>query len=209
MRRKLLMGLCLAVLVSFAAGDYLFNRSRGGQDAPKKAEPGEKKDELFDILKKSLEAKSEPGAVPPLPDSPVPIVPPPVSFKKDADKKPAGESTLPPLDAPKDKDKNGGPPLPIINQPPTLQPDGSFKREITPMDGGPPPVEKKPVSAQLTGGVPIVGTVAPPLPPVTTDPLPPLTQSDAPVIQPKPASVPMTTPPACRAFGRADAGRTV
>jgi hypothetical protein len=73
MRRKLLIGLCLAALISVVAGDYLFNRSSGAQDAPKKAETGEKKGDLFDILKQSLEAKAASDGVPSLP------LPPPVA----------------------------------------------------------------------------------------------------------------------------------
>jgi hypothetical protein len=70
------MVLSLAALVGLAAGDYVFNRSSGAQDAPKKAEPDEKKSDLFELLKKELEGKKDSGLAPPPPLGVDPLPPP-------------------------------------------------------------------------------------------------------------------------------------
>src|SRR2546425_778018 len=66
MRKKLFIGAFLLSVAAIVAGDYLFNRS-GAQDAAKSEE--KKSDgNLFDILKKDLEAKKDaPPTFPALP----------------------------------------------------------------------------------------------------------------------------------------------
>jgi hypothetical protein len=58
MRKKLFVGMFLAVIASMVAGEYLFNRS-AAQDAPKKADEKQSDGNLFDVLKKDLEAKKD------------------------------------------------------------------------------------------------------------------------------------------------------
>src|SRR5438034_2091431 len=75
MKRKLFVGLFFAAILGIVAGEYLINRT-GAQDAPKKAEPEKKIDgNLYDILKRDLEAKKD--APPSIP------VPPPIVFPKE------------------------------------------------------------------------------------------------------------------------------
>jgi hypothetical protein len=103
MRRNLLIGLCLTALVSLAAGDYAFNRLSGAQDAPKKAEPDEKKSDLFELLKKELDGKKGPDA---------PQVLPPVDLPRPDGVVSTGAQEKAPLPPVVDAPKPGPLPLP-------------------------------------------------------------------------------------------------
>ena len=83
MRRKILIGLCLAAIVGIAAG--LLNHASNAQDK------NEKKSDLFDTLKKALETKSEPTGLPPLPDI---KAPPPASTDPDMVRVMPGQTTF-------------------------------------------------------------------------------------------------------------------
>jgi hypothetical protein len=182
MRKKLFVGMFLAAIAGIVAGEYLFNRS-GAQDAPKKAVPDEKKTEvnLFDILKKELDAKKD--AVDKLPPllhpSPVPSptvdakdqIPPPSTPKPDVSvptppKVNDPKTVLPPLPGPASTPQVA-PPL-IINQAPmpTAVPDKP--QTVEPKEGEPLPHQPPPNPIRQIGS----GDLPPLSKPKTDDPSP-------------------------------------
>lgn len=161
MRKKLFIGMFLAAVASMVAGEYLFNRS-GAQDHAQKTEP--KSDgNLFDVLKKDLEAKAAPPplVLPPLPMQPTKDTPLPVQ--------PDGSPSipLPAVNAPNAPGLSLPPPV-VVNapNPPTVP---------TPQQTVPPPLE--PMKPMTFPGFP---TTVPPDPvkapvvkPKTDEPTPP------------------------------------
>ena len=175
MRKKLFVGMFLAAIAGIVAGEYLFNRS-GAQDAPKKAVPDEKKTEgnLFDILKKDLDAKKD--AVDKLPP-PLPLPRPVTSPTVDA------KDQIPPPSPP--KPDVGVPTPPKVNDPKTALPPlpGS---ESTPQVAPPliinqapmpPAVPDKPQTVEPKEGEPLPHPPPPnPIRRIGSDELPPLSK---------------------------------
>ncbi len=165
MRKKLFVGMFLAAIAGIVAGEYLFNRS-GAQDAPKKAVPDEKKTEgnLFDILKKELDAKKD--AVDKLPPllHPLPVpsptvdakdqIPPPSAPKPDVavptpPKVNDPKTALPPLPGPASPPQVA-PPL-IINQAPMSPAVPDKPQTVEPKEGEPLPHQPPPNPIQQIG----------------------------------------------------------
>jgi hypothetical protein len=190
MRKKLFIGMFLVAIAGIVAGEYLFNHS-GAQDAPKKAEPDKKKTEgnLFDILKKDLDAKKDAvDNLPPL-QFPAPVQLPAVDAK----------DQIPPPSAPKPevavptplKVNDAKAPLPLLPGPgstPQVAPPLIINQ--APM---PPAVPDKPQTVEPKE--------SPPLPPLDEtkpitwtgiDGIPPLSKpkTDGPSPLPPPAPVP-------------------
>jgi len=126
MRKKLWFGVLFVMVLSVAAGAHFFGRTNA-QDPPKKAEPAETKgDDLFETLKKALEAKKDTKPIPP--PEPLPpmkedkgVIPPPAALP--ALPPPSGLPAIPPPTAV--EEKLGVPPVsakPEIASPPTLPP---------------------------------------------------------------------------------------
>jgi hypothetical protein len=186
MRKKLFVGMFLAAIVGIVAGEYLFNRS-GAQDAPKKAVPDEKKTEgnLFDILKKELDAKKDAvDKLPPLlhpPPLPSPTfdakdqIPPPSPPKPDVVVPPPPKvndpkTALPPLPGPASTPQVA-PPL-IINQAPMPPAVPDKPQTVEPKEDKPLPHQPPPNPIRRIGS----GDLPPLSKPKTDDPspLPPL-----------------------------------
>jgi hypothetical protein len=197
MRKKFFVGLFLTAIVSIVAGEYWINRS-GAQDAPKKVEPEEKKSDLFDILKKDLDAKKDYSPAFPLPNLPTapptvskePIVPPPSPVLQDAPKlsdlktpeplpvqspQKVAEPTLPLFPNVVPAAQTVPPPV-IVNQQPPLPPTGLSKT---------PTAEPKPVDPVQPNPKAAINELPPPSKPkaegLPTFPALPPTQATKPV----------------------------
>ena len=188
MRKKLFIGVFLAAIVGIVAGEYLFNRS-GAQEVPKKTDEKKVEPNLFDALKKDLEAKKEvpPADVKLPPLAPLEakdlVIPPPAPMPTDKSQ----TLTFPPLpgDGAKEKKPDAGslpPPLlptkPAVDKPKTVEMPPLLP-VAQPKDTLPLPLPKQ---GEGTIGVPPTQPKdTPPLPPVTTEqksnppPMPPLT----------------------------------
>ena len=182
MRNKTLIGLLTVSILSVAAGAQLLGRSNA-QDPPKKAEPAEKKSEndLFDVLKKALEAKKEPSVPPPsdvaAPISAAAVVPPPLPPITE------GKSgSLPPLPAlPKDNNSTIPPvttnvPAAVSEQPvaPVIPPPAPRPTESTQA----PLVKPQPETPRAYGTNPQIANPAAP-PTVAIVPNPPVVEQVA------------------------------
>jgi hypothetical protein len=184
MRKKLFIGMFLVAIAGIVAGEYLFNHS-GAQDAPKKTEPDKKKTEgnLFDILKKDLDAKKDAvDNLPPL-QFPAPVQLPAVDAK----------DQIPPPSAPKPevavptppKVNDAKAPLPLVPGPgstPQVAPPLIINQ--APM---PPAVPDKPQTVEPKESPPLA-----PLDWTGFDSIPPLSKpkADGPSPLPPPAPVP-------------------
>jgi hypothetical protein len=203
MRKKLFVGMVLAAIVGIVAGEYLFNRS-GAQDAPKKAVPDEKKTEgnLFDILKKELDAKKDAvDKLPPLlhpPPLPSPTfdakdqIPPPSPPKPDVVVPPPPKvndpkTALPPLPGPASTPQVA-PPL-IINQAPMPPAVPDKPQTVEPKEDKPLPHQPPPNPIRRIGS----GDLPPLSKPKTDDPspLPPLQDTNHSLLGGKPPMQPI------------------
>lgn len=161
MRSKLFVGLFLAAIVGISAGEFVFSRI-GAQDVPKKEEEKKSDTNLFDVLKKDLDAKkapelvipppvsfseTKPGELPALPGlgvSATQPVPPPVPPSLPPVKEDKTPSVIPPKEttAPKVEEKTALP-----------KPAEPAKIEFPPLEPSKPPVKVDPFPPALEPGI--------------------------------------------------------
>jgi hypothetical protein len=209
MRKNLFIGIVLAAIVGIVAGGYLANRS-GAQDAPKKGASDEKKSEgdLFEILKKELEAKKNaPGTLPPLPPPvvvtpafPMPALPkepmpalPKVSDTKPVELPPLSSQTIPPptVSAPMPSLPNVSAPLPPVRSPDSLPPPPTVNEKKVDAPAVAPPLDTRnetpgyPKEAFDKLADPAKAKTEPIPPPVVNVQFPPIVPAKPQVIEPK------------------------
>jgi hypothetical protein len=203
MQKKLFIGLFLAAIAGVVAGEYLFNRS-GAQDAPNKAKMEEKKSDgdLFDILKKELDAQRKTGKDEKLPTFPVPppaapqgnakdSIPPPSVSKPDHEVPNPAPSPLPSVGT-----TSQAVPPPIVSQPPlpsvpvkpaTLEPERTNL---------PPPAKPEPRASELKDVTVPLPAKAPDKPPIVEpEPIPQQVEFPLPNEAPRPSQTGPKGPP--------------
>jgi hypothetical protein len=147
MRKKILIGVISAAVAAIVLGNLTSTRNAQAQDLPKPPEPAKKDDNLFDLLKKELDAKNglpTPSALPQPAPVQSPTLPPPMKVEDkgstltfpaitQGNDKPvsapieknvtAKPTTFPPIEPMK---PNVAPSVPM----PTIQPAGGFQAPV-------------------------------------------------------------------------------